>query len=209
MAQKQEEKENENDCDECLENNNNPKESEYMKDVIKVLYSKEQISKRIKELGAEISKDYQNKPLIVVGLLKGAFMVTADLVREITLPHKVDFMILSSYHGKQSTTVKVKQDMSIDPSNSHILIVEDLIDTGATLTWLQNHLKSKDALSVEIVTLLDKSVQRKKENQIFIKYVGFKCENDWVIGYGMDYNQHYRSLDCVGILNPKVYQDSL
>jgi len=180
-----------------------------MKDVIKVLFTKEEISKRIKELGVQISKDYQNKPLIVVGLLKGAFMVTADLVREISVPHKVDFMILSSYHGKQSTTVKVKQDMSIDPDNSHILIVEDLIDTGATLTWLQNHLKSKNALSVEIVTLLDKSVQRKKENQIFIKYIGFKCENDWVIGYGMDYNQHYRSLDCVGILNPNVYQDSL
>lgn len=133
-------------------------------------------------------------------------MFQADLVRYITVPHEVDFMMLGSYSGTQSHNVKISCDMRIDPYKKHILIIEDLIDTGATLAWLQQHLKTKQSLSVRLCTLLDKKTN-KRVKDIKVDYVGFECPDYWIVGYGMDYNQHYRSLPCIGVLDPKIYQN--
>jgi len=177
------------------------------KDCIKILYVNEEIQNRCFELGAQISKDYKGKDLIIVGILKGSFMFLADLTRYITIPHKLDFMIVSSYQGvTQSTNVKISKDMSIDPYNCHILIVEDLIDSGETLSWLMVHMKTKNCLSVQLCCLLNKQTTRRTK-EVDIKYVGWKCADEWVIGYGMDYNQYYRSLPYVAVLSPDIYTD--
>eukprot|EP01083_Nonionella_stella_P139481 425491_1 len=180
-------------------------ESTYQKNLTQVLYSAEDINKAIARLGAQISKDYKGKDLVVVGLLRGAFMFQADLVRHITVPHEIDFMMLGSYSGTKSHNVKISCDMRIDPYEKHILIVEDLIDTGGTLAWLQQHLKTKKSLSVRLCCLLDKQT-KKRAKQVKVDYVGFECPDYWIVGYGMDYNQHYRSLPCIGVLDPNVYQ---
>ena len=170
-----------------------------------VLYSAEDIKSAVSRLGKEISEHYKGKDLVVVGLLRGAFMFQADLVRHITVPHEVDFMMLGSYSGTKSHNVKISCDMRIDPYQKHILIVEDLIDTGGTLAWLQKHLETKNALSVKLCTLLDKKTKNRTKN-VKVDYVGFECPDYWIVGYGMDYNQHYRSLPCIGVLDPKIYQ---
>jgi hypoxanthine phosphoribosyltransferase len=144
----------------------------------------------------------------VVGLLRGAFVFIADLVRQITVPHAVDFMFISSYEGAQGGSVCINKDMSIDPQGKHVLIVEDLIDTGNTLAWLCKHLTSKNALSVELCTLLDKQTKR-RGHELKVKYVGLNCADEWIVGYGMDYQQHYRGLPFIGVLDPKVYQHEL
>jgi len=180
---------------------------EHEKDCTKILYNHEQIQKRCFELGAQISKDYKGKELVLVGILKGSFMFLADLTRYITVPHKIDFMIVSSYHGvTQSSNVKISKDVSIDPFNCHIVIVEDLIDSGETLSWLMTHMKSKNCLSVQLCCLLDKQTTRRSK-EVQIQYVGWKCPDEWVIGYGMDYNQYYRSLPYVAVLSPEIYTD--
>eukprot|EP01083_Nonionella_stella_P298030 1011881_1 len=136
-------------------------DSSYLKHLTQVLYSAEDISKTVARLGAQISADYKGKDLVVVGLLRGAFMFQADLVRHITVPHEVDFMMLGSYQGTKSHNVKISCDMRIDPFEKHILIIEDLIDTGATLAWLQQHLKTKKSLSVRLCVLLDKKTKNR------------------------------------------------
>eukprot|EP00483_Globobulimina_turgida_P000222 UN00222 len=180
-------------------------DSSYLTNVTKVLYSAEDISATVARLGAQISKDYLGKDLIVVGLLRGAFMFQADLVRHISVPHEIDFMMLGSYVGTQSHNVKISLDMRIDPYKKHILIVEDLIDTGATLAWLKEHLKTKKSLSVRLCTLLNKKTP-KRVKDVKVDYIGFECPDYWIVGYGMDYNQHYRSLPCIGVLDPKIYE---
>lgn len=124
----------------------------------------------------------------MVGLLRGAFIFLADLVRCIRIPNKIDFLMLSSYSGTESTNVKITKDLQIDPYNKHILIVEDLIDTGATLEWLTLHLKTKKCASVKLCCLLDKQTKRRKVD-LKIDYTGWKCQDKWIVGYGMDYNR--------------------
>lgn len=143
---------------------NYPK-SQYMDNLSEILFSPADIQQQVARLGAQISKDYQGKKLIVVGILRGSFVFQADLVRYITVPHTIDFMMLSSYRGKKSTgNVMISKDMSLDPYEKHILIVEDLVDTGGTLDWLQKHLKTKKAASVKLCTLLDKkTINRTKK----------------------------------------------
>lgn len=185
-------------------------ETAYDGDITQILYSASDIEKACKRLGAAISNDYKKyidkgEGLVIVGLLRGAFMFQADLVRYITVRHEIDFMMLGSYSGTQSHNVNISCDMRIDPYKKHILIVEDLIDTGATLAWLQQHLKTKKSLSVTLCTLLDKQTKNRVKN-VDIKYVGFQCPDYWIVGYGMDYNQHYRSLPYIGVLDPKIYE---
>ena len=191
----------------CTHSNAKVVESAYEKDLSEVLYSAEVVAAAVARLGAAISAEYRGKDLIVVGILRGSFMFQADLVRHITVPHEVDFMMLGSYRGTRSTgNVQISLDMRIDPYNKHILIVEDLIDTGATLLWLQKHLKTKNALSVKLCTLLDKKTVHRKSD-VHVDYVGIRLHEDkFIVGYGMDYNQHYRSLPCIGVLKPEVYQ---
>jgi len=171
-----------------------------------VRYSADDIQKACKRLGKQISDDYlkvdPNIEVVVVGMLKGAFVFLSDLTRCLSVPNAVDFMIVSSYHGtKSSGSVMLRKDMSIDPSGKHILIVEDLIDTGTTLSWLMDFLSSKSCASVKLCCLIDKVAGRPKGKGPKIDYVGFTLnENKWVVGYGMDfYRQQFRSLPFVAV----------
>ena len=151
-------------------------QSPYMDNLSEILFSAEDIQKQVARLGAQISKDYEGKKLIVVGILRGSFIFQADLVRFITVPHTIDFMMLSSYRGKKSTgNVKISQDMSLDPYQKHVLIVEDLVDTGGTLLWLQQHLKTKQAASAKLCTLLDKVTVKRKKKGMSLLGIGIHC----------------------------------
>src|SRR5437868_4754128 len=170
-----------------------------------VLITTEQLSKRTAELAAEIDADYAGRELLLVGVLKGAVMVMADLARAMHLPVQMDWMAVSSYGSgtKSSGVVRILKDLDTDISGRDVLIVEDIIDTGLTLSWLVSNLNSRGPASVEILTLL-----RKPEAQqmtIDVKYVGFDIPNAFVVGYGLDYDERYRNLRCVATLAPAVY----
>merc|ERR1719495_2252110 len=147
----------------------------YANEITKVLFTEDMITAKLRELGAQITKDYQGQNLIVVGLLRGALIFLADLVRHINLPVTIDVMTVKSYSGTASTgTVKLIKDLDEDPTGKHILIAEDLIDTGNTLVWLSNHLKSKNCASVKLCCLLNKQTKRRKVD-VPIHYTGFNC----------------------------------
>lgn len=172
-----------------------------------ILFTEDEIQTKIREMAARISKDYAGKSLVVVGLLKGAFVFLTEMVKHFTVPYEIDFMVVSSYgKGTTSGNVKLKKDLSIDPSGRHILILEDLIDTGKTLNWICNHLRSKHAASIKIGVLLDKSYNRSKH--VKVHYAGFDCPNAFVVGLGMDFAEHYRGLPFVGVLKPEAYISS-
>jgi len=173
----------------------------------RILFSEDVIKKRVKEMAAQISKDYAGETVICVGLLKGAFVFLSDMVKHFTVPYEVDFMVVSSYgHGTTSSgSVKLKKDLGIDPSGRHVLILEDLIDTGKTLHWICNHLKSKNAKSVKIAVMLNKTSRRDKDSDVKIDYVGYECEDSFVVGLGMDFAEQYRGLPFVGVLKPEAY----
>lgn len=173
------------------------------KDVKEVLFSEEQIKKRCKELASMIDKDYQGESILMVGLLKGSVPFMAELSKYIQSDVTFDYMKVSSYQGVQSKTFAVKQDLTQDVEGKHILIVEDILDTGKTLSNVKEMLFARKAKSVKIVTLLDK-----KEARVFdmeADYVGFEIPNKFVIGYGLDYNEKYRQLPYVGVLKEEVY----
>ena len=177
------------------------------KDILKILVSEEQIQARIKEMGEEISREYAGKDPVVLGVLKGVVVFYADMIRHITVPCQMDFMCLSSYKGTQSTgNMIVKQDMSVDVSGRHVLILEDIYDTGGSLNNTYNHLMSKNPASVKICTLLDKPERRYPHITLQPDWVGFTIPNEFVVGYGLDFNEHYRNLPYVGILKPEAYQ---
>ena len=177
------------------------------KDILKVLVSEEQIKQRIKEMGEEISREYADKDPVVLGVLKGVVVFYADMVRHITVPCQRDFMCLSSYQGTKSTgNMIVKQDMSVDVSGRHVLILEDIYDTGSSLNYTYNHLMSKNPASVKICTLLDKPERRKPGITLVPDWVGFTIPNEFVVGYGLDFNEHYRNLPYVGVLKPEAYE---
>lgn len=178
------------------------------KDVLKVLITEEQIKARIAEMGKEISEEYEGKDPVVLGVLKGVAIFYADMIRHITVPCQMDFMCLSSYQGTKSTgNMIVKQDMSVDVSGRHVLILEDIYDTGKSLNYTYNHLMSKNPASVKICTLLDKPERRYPDITLVPDWVGFTIPNEFVIGYGLDYNEHYRNLPYVGVLKPEAYQE--
>ena len=175
------------------------------KDITKVLVTEEQIANRIEELAREIENKYEAKDLLLVGVLKGAVMFMADLSRAIQLPVTMDWMAVSSYgSGTQSSgVVRILKDLDADVLGRHVLIVEDIVDSGLTLSWLMSNLTARGAASVEVVALLRKPDAAKVEVQV--AWVGFDIPNEFVVGYGLDYAEHYRTLKDVGVLAPAVY----
>ena len=164
----------------------------------RILISQEQLKERIAQLGREISTDYKGKEPLFVGILRGSIMFYADLLREISIDCKMDFMCLSSYSGTSSTgEVRTMLDLRESIKGRHVVIVEDIVDTGLTLEYLLEHLRSRGAASIEICCLLNKPCNRKAD--IHPKYVGFEVGNEFVIGYGLDYNELYRNLPYIGV----------
>ena len=174
-------------------------------DITKVLVTEAQIATRVKELASEIDKLYVGKDLLLIGVLKGAVMFMADLSRAIQIPVAMDWMAVSSYgSGTQSSgVVRILKDLDADVLGRHVLIVEDIIDSGLTLSWLASNLSARGAASVEIVALLRKPEAAKVD--VDVKLVGFDIPNEFVVGYGLDFDEKYRTLKDVGILDPKVY----
>jgi hypoxanthine phosphoribosyltransferase len=174
-------------------------------DLTEILITEEQIRSRIAELAREVEHDYAGKDVLLIGVLKGAVMVMADLSRELRIPVTMDWMAVSSYgSGTQSSgVVRILKDLDTDLSGKTVLIVEDIIDSGLTLSWLLSNLRSRGPESIEIFTLLRKPEAARVE--IDVKYVGFDIPNQFVVGYGLDYDERYRTLRGVGILAPAVY----
>ena len=174
-------------------------------DLTKVLFSQAEIQGRLAELARAIEADYADEPPLLVGVLKGAVMVMADLARELKLHVEMDWMAVSSYGtGTQSSgVVRILKDLDTDITNRKVLIVEDIIDSGLTLSWLKENLNSRGAASVEICALLRKPAAAKVE--VDVKYVGFEIDPEFVVGYGLDYAEKYRNLNGIGVLAPHVY----
>ena len=175
-------------------------------DILKVLFTEEQIRARIQELGEELTRDYQDKDPVIVGVLKGVVVFYADMIRQIKVPCQMDFMWISSYAGTTSTgKMVVKRDISSDIQGRHVLILEDIYDTGNSLDFTYRHLLSKNPASLKICTFLDKPERRKPGVTLKPDYVGYQVPNEFVVGYGLDYNEHYRNLPYIGVLKPEVY----
>ena len=176
------------------------------KDIEQILLSEEQIQNRIRELGEILTAEYADKNPVIVGVLKGVVVFYADMIRQIKVPCQMDFMWLSSYSGSNSTgKMLVRQDVTADIQGRHVLILEDIFDTGSSLEFTVNHLKEKHPASIKICTLLDKPERRREGVTLQADYVGFTVPNAFVVGYGLDYNEKYRNLPYVGILKPEVY----
>ncbi|MBB5633291.1 hypoxanthine phosphoribosyltransferase [Cryobacterium mesophilum] len=175
-------------------------------DLEEILLTEDAIHVRIAELSRQVEKDYAGEPLLLVGVLKGAVMVMADLARELKLPINMDWMAVSSYgSGTQSSgVVRILKDLDTDLTGRRVLIVEDIIDSGLTLSWLLANLQSRGAASVDILALLRKPDAAKVD--VPVRYVGFDIPNKFVVGYGLDYAERYRNLRGVGVLAPHVYQ---
>ncbi len=171
-----------------------------------VLLTRETIAKRVAELGEQITRDYAGKDLVVIGILKGAVVFFADLIREIDLPLTIDFMAISSYGSatKSSGVVRILKDLDNDIVGRHVLVVEDIVDTGLTLSFLKSNLLSRGAESIRIAALLDKP-ERRKVN-LSSDYTGFSIPDAFVVGYGLDYGQVYRNIPEIGVLKPAVYE---
>ena len=177
-----------------------------LQDVKEILFSEEVINAKIKELEGWISNDYKGKDLLVVGVLKGSVIFAAELIKNITIPCEIDFMAVSSYGNSSETTgiVRILKDLDHEISGKDIIIVEDIVDSGVTLDYLLNYLKTRKANSVEIVSLLTKPSRRKVD--IDCKYIGFEAPDEFLVGYGLDYAEKYRNLPFVGILKREVYE---
>ena len=174
------------------------------KDVERILVTEEEAKAICKRLGEQISKDYEGKRLLLVSVLKGAVVFMADLMRSITCDCQIDFMAVSSYSGTKTTgVVKFKKDL--DPDGCDILLVEDILDSGVTLAYLKNVLMDRNAASIKVCAFLDKPANRRADIQA--DYVGKVIPDEFVIGYGLDYDEKYRNLPYVGVLSPKVYAD--
>ena len=177
------------------------------KNIEKVLLTEEQIQAKVKEFAAILSKEYADKDPVFVGVLKGVVIFFADIIRNITIPCEMDVMCLSSYGGTNSTgNVAVKKDLSVDIKGRHVVILEDIYDTGNSLTFLHKYLLSKEPASLKICTLLDKPERRKPGITLKPEMVGFTVPNEFVVGYGLDFNEHYRNLPYVGVLKPEAYE---
>lgn len=175
-------------------------------DIAKILISREQLEQRIAELGEAISRDYAGKDLLLVCILKGGVLFLSDLVRAIKIPHAIDFMAISSYGGartESSGVVRILMDLNASIENRNVLIIEDIIDTGHTLAHIIDLLKTRNPRSLKICTLLNKPSRR--EMAVQVDYIGFDIPNEFVIGYGLDYEEFYRNLPFVGVLKPERY----
>ena len=174
-------------------------------DIKTVLVSEEQLKAKVAELGAQISRDYAGKNLVLVSILKGSVVFMADLMRAVSIPCNIDFMVVSSYGAGTSSSgqVEIKKDISSSIEDYHVIIVEDILDSGNTLYYLLDVLKLRKAASIRICTLLDKPERRAKPIQA--DYTGFVVPDAFVVGYGLDYNQQYRNLPYIGVLKEEVY----
>lgn len=177
-------------------------------DIEEVLISEQQLQDKVLELGRKIASEYQGKPLLLLCVLKGAVMFLADLARAIDLPLEVDFMILSSYGSatESSGVVRIMKDLEEPIDGKDVLIVEDIVDSGLTLNYLLEVLRTRNPLSLRVCTLIDKVKAREK--LVTPDYIGFQVADRFVVGYGLDYAQRYRNLPYIGILKPEVYQDA-
>ena len=176
-----------------------------LQDVAKVLIPQRELQARVAELGQEISADYEGLNPILLCVLKGGYVFLADLTRALTIEHGVDFMAVSSYGSatESSGVVRILKDLDTDITDRHLLIVEDIIDTGNTLSYLLENLRVRGPASIKICTILSKPSRREVDLQV--DYVGFEVPNEFVIGYGLDYGERYRNLDFIGVLKPEVY----
>ncbi|HCO62601.1 MAG TPA: hypoxanthine phosphoribosyltransferase [Clostridiales bacterium] len=174
-------------------------------DIKEILYTQEQLAERVKEIGAQITRDYAGKEVALASVLRGSYIFMADLSRAIQLPVTVDFMAVSSYGAGtvSSGQVEIKKDLSDSIEGKHLIIVEDILDSGNTLFYLMDVLRARKPASIRICTLMDKPERRTKP--ISADYVGFEIPDAFVVGYGLDYNEKYRNLPYVGILEPSVY----
>ncbi len=170
----------------------------------RVLISEEQIKTRIAQMAKELEAEYKDKNPLFVGLLKGVVVFFADMFRAVQIPCELDFMVVSSYHGTESTgVINVKKDLDADICGRHVVILEDIIDSGRTLSYTVEYLKSRKPASLKICTLLDKPDRR--ETDLTADYVGFTIPNEFVVGYGLDFNERFRNLPYVGVLKPEAY----
>ena len=176
-----------------------------LQDIERVLISEEELQQRIGELGQQLAKDYDGKDPIFVGVLKGVVNFFTDMVRATPIRCQYEFMAVSSYGGGTSTSgnVKMLKDVSCNIKGRHVVILEDIIDSGLTLKFVAEHLRSMEPASLKICTLLDKPERRKVD--IFADYVGFTIPNEFVVGFGLDYQEFYRNLPFIGVLKPEVY----
>jgi len=176
------------------------------KDLEKLLFDEVALAERIRELGQEITKDFAGKNPILIAVLKGSFMFMADLVRAIDMPCQLEFLGVSSYGDQTTSTgaVKITRDLEVDIEGRDVIIVEDILDSGLTLSYLKGYLQGRKPASIAICTLLDKPERRKAE--VFPDYTGFQIPDAFVVGYGLDFAEKYRNLPYIGILRPEVYQ---
>jgi hypoxanthine phosphoribosyltransferase len=174
-------------------------------DISEVLFDESQIAAAVKEMGHKISDDYVGKRLMMVSVLKGSFVFMSDLIRSISIPFELDFIAVSSYgaEAKSSGVVRIVKDLEATIEDYHILLVEDILDSGLTLKYLQKYIKGRNPLSVEVATLLLK--EGRQEVPVECRYVGLVCPDAFVVGYGLDYAEQYRNLPYIGVLDPKVY----
>jgi len=181
----------------------------WAKNIEAVLWTDSEIRETVARMAKDISDYYKEvapgEVVLCVGLLKGAFLFVADILRQLTVPYEVDFMVVSSYGSgtTSSGVLKLKKDVGIDPAGRHVLLLEDLIDTGTTLRWIQNHLSTKSIKSCKMACFLNKASRRKVH--VAVDWVGHVCPDKFVVGYGMDFNEEYRCLPFIGVLTPQAY----
>lgn len=176
------------------------------KDIESVFFTEEEIQEKVRALGEVISKDFEGKDPIFIGVLKGCFVFMSDLVRSVSIPCSLDFMAVSSYRGTSSTgEVAIQKDLSQNIEGRHIILVEDILDSGVTLNYLQTYLMNRNPASITIATLMDKPSRRKAP--VYARYSCFEIPDAFVVGYGLDYNEYYRNLPYIGVLKPELYTD--
>lgn len=176
-------------------------------DIERVFFTEEEIREKVAELGAEISRDFEGKDPIFIGVLKGCWMFMADLMRSVSIPCSVDFMAVKSYEGTTSTgAVQIQKDLNESIEGRHIIMVEDILDTGRTLNYLEQYLSARKPASITIATLMDKPSRR--QAPVFARYSCFEVPDAFVVGYGLDYNEFYRNLPYIGVLKPEIYMDN-
>lgn len=177
-------------------------------DILRILVSEEAIQKRVRELAAEIERDYAGQELLMVCILKGSIMFFSDIAKSIDLPLVMDFIAASSYGDRTVSTgeLKIKKNLTESVEGRHVLLVEDIVDSGLTLTCLKKMIADKGAASVRIVSLLDKPSGRREGITLTPDYKGFTVGNEFVVGYGLDYAEKYRNLPFVGVLKPEIYE---
>ena len=177
-----------------------------LKHIDRILLSEEQIQSKVKELASQLSEEYKDKDPIFVGVLKGVVMFYADFLKNFTEECEMDFMWISSYSGTESKTMTVRQDLSKNIEGRHVVILEDIFDTGNSLQFTYEHLLRKNPASLKICTFLDKPERRREGITVKPDYTGYVIPNEFVVGYGLDFNEHYRNLPFIGILSPEAYQ---